>query len=148
MQCDYGKFILKQLDFSPSFSTRDSHLGCASLTICSYNTRARSLIVAVAPTGKASFVYSYVQTRLMGQYNGKWPISLVYVLKPLITAIRAIVIGLLKIYFVPFWRLRAICIQWTVGTFQHMGRKQNLNDKKKRYFSAVNRWVRFVLAGL
>ena len=104
MQCDYGKFILKQLDFSPSFSTRDSHLGC------SYNTRARSLIVAVAPKGKASFVYSYVQTRLMGQYNGKWPISVVYVLKPLITAIRAIVIGLVKIYFVPFWQLRAICI--------------------------------------
>jgi len=25
--------------------------------------------IAVAPTGKASFVYSYVQTRLMGQYS-------------------------------------------------------------------------------
>ena len=24
-----------------------------------------------------------MQTRLMGQYNGKWPISLVYELKPL-----------------------------------------------------------------
>jgi len=27
-------------------------------------------VIAVAPTGKASFVYSYVQTRLKGQYNG------------------------------------------------------------------------------
>ena len=47
-------------------------------------------VIAVAPTGKASFVYSYVQTRLMDQYNAKWPLSLVYVIKPLITAIRAI----------------------------------------------------------
>ena len=28
-------------------------------------------VIAVAPTGKVSFVYSYVQTRLTGQYNGK-----------------------------------------------------------------------------
>ena len=28
-------------------------------------------VIAVAPTDKASFVYSYVQTRLRGQYNGK-----------------------------------------------------------------------------
>ena len=47
-------------------------------------------VIAVAPTGKASFVYSYEQTRLMGQYNRKCPLSLVYVLKPLITPIRAI----------------------------------------------------------
>ena len=47
-------------------------------------------VFAVAPTGKAPFVYSYVQTRLMGQYNGKRPISLDYMLKLLITAIRAI----------------------------------------------------------
>ena len=40
-------------------------------------------VIAVAPTGKASFVYSYGQTR-------KWPFTLVYVLKPLITPIRAI----------------------------------------------------------
>ena len=40
-----SKFILKQLDYSPSFSTSDSQLGCASLTMCSYKTRARSLIV-------------------------------------------------------------------------------------------------------
>ena len=45
MQWDCGKFILKQLDYSPSFSTSDSQRGCASLTICSYKTRARSLIV-------------------------------------------------------------------------------------------------------
>ena len=47
-------------------------------------------VIAVAPTGKASFVYSYLQTRLRRHYNGKWPFSLVYVLKSLITAIRAI----------------------------------------------------------
>ena len=35
MPWDYGKFILKQLDYSPSFSTSDSQLACASLTICS-----------------------------------------------------------------------------------------------------------------
>ena len=28
-------------------------------------------VIAVAPTGKSSLVYSYVQTRLKGQYNGK-----------------------------------------------------------------------------
>ena len=47
-------------------------------------------VIAVAPTGKASFVCSSVQTRVRGQYNGKWSFSLVYMLKPLTTAIRAI----------------------------------------------------------
>ena len=28
-------------------------------------------VIAVAPTDRASFVYSYLQTRLRGQYNGK-----------------------------------------------------------------------------
>ena len=28
-------------------------------------------VTVVAPTGKASFIYSYVQTRLVGQYNEK-----------------------------------------------------------------------------
>ena len=42
---DYGKFILKQLDYSPSFFTSNSQLGCASLTICLYKTQAHSLIV-------------------------------------------------------------------------------------------------------
>ena len=40
-----SKFILKQLDYSPSFSTSDSRRGCASWSICSWKTRARSLIV-------------------------------------------------------------------------------------------------------
>ena len=31
----------------------------------------RIAVIAVAPTGKASFVYSNVQTRLKGQYNRK-----------------------------------------------------------------------------
>ena len=35
MQWDCGKFIPKQLDYSPSFSTSDSQLACATLTICS-----------------------------------------------------------------------------------------------------------------
>ena len=30
-----SKFILKQLDYSPSFSTSDCQLGCATLNICS-----------------------------------------------------------------------------------------------------------------
>ena len=46
--------------------------------------------VSVAPTGKASFVYSCVQTRLRAQCNGKWLFGLVFVLKPPITVIRAI----------------------------------------------------------
>ena len=45
-------------------------------------------VIEVAPTGKASFVtFSYMETRLKGQYNEEWPFSLVCVLKPLITAI-------------------------------------------------------------
>ena len=32
-------------------------------------------IIAVSPTGKASFVYSYVQTRLRGQYNENDPLA-------------------------------------------------------------------------
>lgn len=35
--------------------------------------------VTVEPTGKASFVYSYIQTRLINQYNWKWPISFLWV---------------------------------------------------------------------
>ena len=30
MQWDYGKFILKQLDYEPEFSTSDSQLGAAN----------------------------------------------------------------------------------------------------------------------
>ena len=37
-----------------------------------------------------SFVYNCIQTRLRGQYNGKLPISLVYMSKPLITVITAV----------------------------------------------------------
>ena len=56
MQWDYGKFILKQLDYSPSFSTSDSQLDCASLTIRSWKTRARSLIVKYSPIFKTARV--------------------------------------------------------------------------------------------
>ena len=38
--CKICKFILKQINYS--FCTSDSQLGCASLTICSYKTWARS----------------------------------------------------------------------------------------------------------
>ena len=48
-----------------------------------------------------------VQTRLMGHYNGKWPFSLVYVLKPLITAINAITWPLQ----VQGWGSRTNCIK-------------------------------------
>ena len=64
-------------------------------------------VVEVAPAGKASFVYSYVQTRLTGQYNGKWPFSLVYVLKPQITAIS----GILQHIILP---KTDICAEFTV----------------------------------
>ena len=53
-------------------------------------TRSAIAVITVVPMGKASFVYSYGKRRLMGQYNGKWSISLVYALKLLITVIRAI----------------------------------------------------------
>ena len=36
-----------------------------------YKAQISIAVIAVALTGKASFVYSYVQTRLKGQYNGK-----------------------------------------------------------------------------
>ena len=47
-------------------------------------------VITVEPAGKASCVYSCMQTRLMDQYNAKSPISLVYGSKPLVTVIRAI----------------------------------------------------------
>ena len=50
----------------------------------------RIAVITVEPPGKSSFVLGCIQTRLMGQYNGKWPISLVYMSKPLITVITAI----------------------------------------------------------
>ena len=51
-------------------------------------------VITVEPACKASFVLGCIQTRLMGQYNGKWPISLVYMSKPLMTVITAIAITL------------------------------------------------------
>ena len=37
--------------------------------------RLRIAVITVEPVGEASFVYSCMQTRLMAQYNGKWPIK-------------------------------------------------------------------------
>ena len=45
-------------------------------------------------TEDISSVYNCMQTRLRGQYNGKWPISLVCVSRPLVTIITAIEEGL------------------------------------------------------
>ena len=53
--------------------------------VCITHEPIRKAFVTVEPSGKASFVYSYMQTKLNGQYNGKWPISLACVSKPLIT---------------------------------------------------------------
>ena len=58
-------------------------------------------VIAVEPAGKASFVLGCIQTRLMGQYNGKWPISLVYMSKPLITVITAI--ALVECWIIWMW---------------------------------------------
>lgn len=47
-------------------------------------------VTTFEPAGKDPFIYSYLLTRLMGQCNETSPISLVYVLKPMIPAITAI----------------------------------------------------------
>ena len=47
-------------------------------------------VITVEPADKSSFVYNCMQTRLRGQYNGKWPISLACVSRPLVTVITAI----------------------------------------------------------
>lgn len=36
--------------------------------------RLKKTIITLEPIGKASFIYNCMQTRLMGHYNGKWPI--------------------------------------------------------------------------
>ena len=41
-------------------------------------------VIPVEAAAKASLFYSHNQTRPMGQYNGKWRISLVYVPKPVV----------------------------------------------------------------
>ena len=47
-------------------------------------------VITVEPADKIRFVYNCLQTRLRGQYNGKWHISLVCVSRPLVTVITAI----------------------------------------------------------
>ena len=44
-------------------------------------------VTKAEPAGKASLVYSRMQTRLLGQYKGKCPTILVYVSKPLTTVL-------------------------------------------------------------
>ena len=41
-------------------------------------------VIPIEPAGNASLLYIYKQTRLMGQYIGKWRISLIYVSKPVV----------------------------------------------------------------
>ena len=53
-------------------------------------------VITVEPADKISFVYNCMQTRLRGQYNGKWPISFVCVSRPLVTVITAIEEGLTR----------------------------------------------------
>ena len=48
-------------------------------------------VITVEPADKIAFVYNCMQTRLRGQYNGKRPISLACVSRPLVTEITAIV---------------------------------------------------------
>ena len=50
------------------FDSALSALGALTVLVLCYVVIA---VIAVAPTDKTSFVYSYVQTRLKGQYNGK-----------------------------------------------------------------------------
>ena len=74
-------------------------------------------VITVEPAGKASFVLGCIQTRLMGQYNGKWPVSLVYMSKPLITVITAI-IGIEPRNSIPF-SCSFTCYQATIMTTFH-----------------------------
>ena len=54
-------------------------------------TRVSIAVITVEPTEKIPFVYNCMQRRLRGQYNGKWPITLVCVSRPLVTVITAII---------------------------------------------------------
>ena len=57
--------------------------------------RSKLIASTIEPAGKASFVYSCMQTRLLAKYSDKWPISLVCVSKPLMTATTATLLLLL-----------------------------------------------------
>ena len=46
-------------------------------------------VITVEPAHKISFVYNCMETRLRAEYNGKWPISLVCVSRPLVTVVTA-----------------------------------------------------------
>lgn len=50
------------------------------------------VITAIEPAVKGSFFYSFMYTRLIGQYNGNRPISFVYVSEPPIAVITALVV--------------------------------------------------------
>ena len=54
------------------------------------------IAIIIAPTGKASFIHSCMQTRLMGHYNGQQPIGLDYVSKLQITVITPVVFSLIS----------------------------------------------------
>ena len=77
----YGAGIMEDY-FLLIFNTHISFQSC--------NRRSTIAVITVEPADKISFVYNWMQTRLRGQYNGKWPISLVCVSRPLVTVITAI----------------------------------------------------------
>ena len=63
-------------------------------------------VIPIEPAIEAPFVSNCIQTSLVGQYNTKWSISLVYVRKPLINVIRAIspYLGVWSVRAVFKWR--------------------------------------------
>ena len=66
------------------------------------------VVITVELTSKASFVYNCMPTKLMGQYNAKWHISLIYVSKPVIPVISAI-----ALCYTQFTSIRTLKCQWS-----------------------------------
>ena len=70
---------------------------------CKINSIA---VIGIEPAVKYSFVQSSAQSKLKGQYNGDLTLSLRFHVKPLITAIRAIIRRLVKTWQSYFSRKR------------------------------------------
>ena len=62
---------------------------CAFVSKVEMERKSSIVVISVDPAGKASFVQGSMQRRFMGQHNGKGPICLVYVSKPLMAVITA-----------------------------------------------------------
>lgn len=63
----------------------------SSIKVFKFRWQESKAAIVVETAGKGSFVYGCMQTKLKGQYSGKSSISLVYVSKPQITVITAII---------------------------------------------------------